>query len=140
MARHDTVLVPTSRMKLAIAKILKEEGFISDYEVLKSKLEDTQMIKIAKPYIAGYHIGDRTLYRQIFSPSVAIAATDPGMPNFAPNSSMPFLRAPSAGAALAMASCSVLRYSLRAPAHVLRVHHGHGGSGLCAQWLGCGGV
>jgi len=37
MARHDFVLVPASRMKLSIARILKEEGFISDYEVLKGK-------------------------------------------------------------------------------------------------------
>jgi len=37
MARHDFVLVPSSRTKLAITKILKEEGFISDYEVLRGK-------------------------------------------------------------------------------------------------------
>jgi len=37
IARHDVVLVPSSRMKLAITKILKEEGFITDYEVLKGK-------------------------------------------------------------------------------------------------------
>jgi small subunit ribosomal protein S8 len=37
MARHDSVLVPNSRMKLAIARILKKEGFIADLEVLKSK-------------------------------------------------------------------------------------------------------
>jgi len=37
MARHDFVLVPSSRMKLSIARILKDEGFINDYEVLKSK-------------------------------------------------------------------------------------------------------
>ena len=37
MARHDSVLVPTSRMKVAIARILKKEGFIADYEVMKSK-------------------------------------------------------------------------------------------------------
>jgi small subunit ribosomal protein S8 len=35
--RHDFVLVPSSRMKLAIAKILKEEGFVTDYEVLRGK-------------------------------------------------------------------------------------------------------
>jgi small subunit ribosomal protein S8 len=34
MVRHDSVLVPASRMKLAIAKILKEEGFITNYEVV----------------------------------------------------------------------------------------------------------
>ncbi len=37
MARHDSVLIPTSRMKLSIARILKGEGFITDYEVLRSK-------------------------------------------------------------------------------------------------------
>jgi len=37
MARHDSVLIPTSRMKLSIANILKEEGFINDYEVLRGK-------------------------------------------------------------------------------------------------------
>ena len=35
MVRHDSVLVPASRMKLAIARILKEEGFIIDYELLR---------------------------------------------------------------------------------------------------------
>ena len=35
MVRHDSVLVPASRMKLSIAKILKEEGFIGDYEIVK---------------------------------------------------------------------------------------------------------
>ena len=37
MVRHDSVLVPSSKIKLAIANILKEEGFISDYEVVRGK-------------------------------------------------------------------------------------------------------
>lgn len=37
MARHDNVSVPTSKMKLAIARILKEEGFITDYEIGRDK-------------------------------------------------------------------------------------------------------
>ncbi|HEX74393.1 MAG TPA: 30S ribosomal protein S8 [Dehalococcoidia bacterium] len=37
MARHDFVLVPASKMALSIARTLKEEGFISDYEVLRGK-------------------------------------------------------------------------------------------------------
>jgi small subunit ribosomal protein S8 len=48
LARHDFVLVPTSRMKLSIAKILREEGFIRDYEVLKGKPQ--RMIKIYLKY------------------------------------------------------------------------------------------
>ena len=37
MARHDAVLVSSSRLKLAIAKILKEEGFIKDFEVVREE-------------------------------------------------------------------------------------------------------
>ncbi len=48
MARHDVVLVPTSRMKLSIARILKDEGFINDYEVVRSKPH--RVIKIHLKY------------------------------------------------------------------------------------------
>ncbi len=48
MARHPSVLVPSSRMKLYIAKILKQEGFIADYEVAGSRPH--QQIKIALRY------------------------------------------------------------------------------------------
>ena len=48
MARHDNVLVPVSRAKLSIARILKEEGFIKDYEVLRGKPDRT--IKIYLKY------------------------------------------------------------------------------------------
>lgn len=58
MAKHDSVLVPSSRMKLSIARILKEEGFITDYEVLRGKPH--RMIKIhlrygedSQPLLAG---------------------------------------------------------------------------------------
>ncbi len=37
MARHDSVLIPAARMKLGIASIIKDEGFINDYEVLRDK-------------------------------------------------------------------------------------------------------
>ena len=34
MARHDAVAIPASNMKTALAKILKDEGFVQDYEVV----------------------------------------------------------------------------------------------------------
>ena len=37
MVKHDLVSIPTSKMKAAIAKILKEEGFIEGYEVTSTK-------------------------------------------------------------------------------------------------------
>jgi len=39
MVRHDQVAVPISKTKMAIAKILKEEGFITDYELPKEKTQ-----------------------------------------------------------------------------------------------------
>ena len=46
---HDSVLVPASRMKIAIIKVLKEEGFVKDYEVLKGNTPQ-RMIKIHLGY------------------------------------------------------------------------------------------
>jgi small subunit ribosomal protein S8 len=51
MAHHDSVLMPASRIKLSIAKILKDEGFITDYTVLRGKPQ--RMIKISLKYING---------------------------------------------------------------------------------------
>lgn len=48
MAGHDDVLVPSSRTKLSIARILKEESFIEDYETLEGKPQ--QMIKLQLKY------------------------------------------------------------------------------------------
>ena len=48
MVRHDSVLVPASKIKLAIAKVLKEDGFISDYEVVRGKSH--RLIKIQLKY------------------------------------------------------------------------------------------
>ena len=36
MARHDSVLVPMSKIKQAVANILKEEGFVRDVDTVKS--------------------------------------------------------------------------------------------------------
>lgn len=49
MAGHDSVLIPASRMKVSIAKILKEEGFIADYGVLKGKPQ--RMLRIHLKYM-----------------------------------------------------------------------------------------
>jgi small subunit ribosomal protein S8 len=36
MARHDSVLVPMSKIKQAVANILSEEGFVRDVDTVKS--------------------------------------------------------------------------------------------------------
>jgi len=50
MVRHDQVMVPSSKLKLSIAKILKQEGFISEYEVVKAKGKLERQIKIHLKY------------------------------------------------------------------------------------------
>lgn len=58
MVRQDSVLMPASRMKLAIAKVLKEEGFITDYELLRGKPQRVLKVHLrygedGLPFISG---------------------------------------------------------------------------------------
>lgn len=48
-ARHTRVLIPASKMKLAIARVLKEEGYIKDIEILKDNPQGT--IRITLRYV-----------------------------------------------------------------------------------------
>ena len=48
MARHRQVVVPASKMKIAIARILKEEGFIERYDVGREKPQP--MLRIILKY------------------------------------------------------------------------------------------
>ena len=50
MARHETLSMPASRMKIAIARILREEGFIEDFEVRRDTPQGT--LRIALRYHA----------------------------------------------------------------------------------------
>ena len=49
MARHTRVLVPASNMKVAIAQILKEEGYVRDFDVVKDNPQGT--IRITLRYV-----------------------------------------------------------------------------------------
>ncbi|MGC9356704.1 MAG: 30S ribosomal protein S8 [Anaerolineae bacterium] len=46
MARHDVTSMPSSKIKVAIAKILKDEGYIEDYKVVEEKPQPTLLIKL----------------------------------------------------------------------------------------------
>ena len=46
--KHQSVVIPQSKTKLAIAEILKEEGFIVDYTVVDS--EQGKMIEVTLKY------------------------------------------------------------------------------------------
>ncbi len=60
VAQHSQVAMPTSKMREAIASILKKEGFVQDYEVLPGKVSSTLLVHLKytrerrpKPVIVG---------------------------------------------------------------------------------------
>ncbi len=46
VARQPQVAMPTSKMREAIAKILKEQGFIQDYEIFPGKVNSTLLLHL----------------------------------------------------------------------------------------------
>ena len=44
--RYKEVEVPASRIKLEIARILKEEGYISDVKIKKDKVQDVMVLNL----------------------------------------------------------------------------------------------
>ena len=94
-AKHDTVDVPASRMKLAIAQILLDEGYIAKYDViedgkfktihitLKYGADKTEKIisgikRISKPGLRVY-AGKDELPRVLGGLGIAIISTNQGV-------------------------------------------------------------
>ena len=51
-ARHDSVVVPVSKEKMAVARVLKEEGFIRDFEMVREKnVKVSRMMRIHLKYV-----------------------------------------------------------------------------------------
>ncbi|MCL2571817.1 MAG: 30S ribosomal protein S8 [Defluviitaleaceae bacterium] len=46
MARHSTVDIPSSQMKVAIASILEKEGYVRGYEIIKDGVKQTMRITL----------------------------------------------------------------------------------------------
>lgn len=46
------------------------QSFVKALDYIISQFDKTTLVKIAEPYIAGYRIGDRSVYRKIFHPSI----------------------------------------------------------------------
>ena len=48
-ARHDSVDIPSSNMKVAIAKVLKDEGFVKSYQVVEGR--PFKVLKVELQYV-----------------------------------------------------------------------------------------
>ena len=94
-AKHDTVDVPSSKMKLSIAKILLDEGYIEKYELVddgnfknihitlkynagKSERVLTGIKRISKPGLRVY-AGKDELPRVLGGLGIAIISTNQGV-------------------------------------------------------------
>ncbi len=53
LARHPEVTMPSSKVKVEIARILKEEGYIGDYEVQPDEVRKQARIKVTMRYAEG---------------------------------------------------------------------------------------
>lgn len=91
--KADKVDIPASRMKLEIAKILKEEGFIRAYKILKDKKQGvlrinlkymdnecliTNLKRISKPGRRVY-VGGKEIPKVLGGVGIAILTTSKGI-------------------------------------------------------------
>ena len=76
-AKHETVDIPASNMKKAIAKILLDEGYIKSFEVIDDGKQG--VIRIALKYLAGKQKVIRGL-RRVSKPGLRIYSNCEDMP------------------------------------------------------------
>jgi small subunit ribosomal protein S8 len=77
-AKHDTVDVPSSKMKLAIAKILLDEGYIKSYELVENgKFND---IRITLKYGASKNEKIISGLQRITKPGLRVYANKEELP------------------------------------------------------------
>ena len=77
-AKHDTVDVPSSKMKLAIAEILLKEGFIKAYEIIEEG--NFKTIRITLKYGADKNQRIITGIKRISKPGLRVYAGAEEMP------------------------------------------------------------
>ena len=62
LAGHAQVAMPSSKLKIEIARILKDEGFLESYEVVDGETESQKVLRLKIKYI-----GERRQRRAVIS-------------------------------------------------------------------------
>lgn len=62
MAGHAQVAMPSSKLKIEIARILKDEGFLESYEVVDGEIESQKVLRLKIKYV-----GERRERRAVIS-------------------------------------------------------------------------
>ena len=55
-AKHETVEVPASKIKVAIAEILVKEGYVKGFEIVEGAVQDTIVITLKYAPVKGQHV------------------------------------------------------------------------------------
>ena len=93
-ASHPSVDVPSSKLKVALAKVLKEEGYIEDYEVKqvgkfnvititlkydsKNKPVISKLVRVSKPGLKTYSKA-KNLEKVLGGLGIAVVSTSKGL-------------------------------------------------------------
>jgi len=93
-ASHPSVDVPSSKLKVALAKVLKEEGYIENYEVKKAGKFDvititlkydsnnkpviTKLVRVSKPGLKTYSKA-KNLEKVLGGLGIAVVSTSKGL-------------------------------------------------------------
>jgi small subunit ribosomal protein S8 len=84
MAGHSTVAMPSSKLKTAVADILKEEGYIEDFEVAEGEKPSHKVLRVRLKYV-----GKRKTRRPVISGLERISR--PGRRIYAKKSEIPWV-------------------------------------------------
>jgi small subunit ribosomal protein S8 len=119
MIGHSLVAMPSSNMKISIAKILKEEGFIQEYEVAEEENTAFKVLRMKLKYV-----GDRRDRRPAISGLERVSK--PGRRVYAKRTEIPWI--------LSGLGISILSTSKGVMSGRIARKQGVGGEILCKIW------
>ncbi len=83
LVRYESVAMPASSLKVAVAKILKEEGYIEDFQLTKDQLQAQLVIRLK-------YVGDLKHQQPVITGLKRISK--PGRRIYTPSSRIPWVR------------------------------------------------
>ncbi len=77
-AKHDTVVVPASKVKVAIADILTREGYVKGYEVVEKEVQNDIVITLKYSPVKGQKVV--TALKRVSKPGLRVYASVDDIP------------------------------------------------------------
>lgn len=77
-AKHETVEVPASKIKVAIAEILVKEGYVKSFEIVEGAVQDNIVITLKYAPVKGQHVV--TGLKRVSTPGLRVYAGVDNLP------------------------------------------------------------